>query len=130
MSLLKKGASHGYGGPRSLQCCICNCLLSKNSTSSTSSIRVFNCGHATHLHCELQEKESSSHRSSSSAGCPVCMPKKKAPRSKSKSVLAENGLLSKSSSKRYVSQGNVSLHPYESDAFENSYGSHPISRVS
>ncbi|KAM7476580.1 hypothetical protein LguiB_023823 [Lonicera macranthoides] len=128
MSLLKKGASHGYGGPRSLQCCICNCLLSKNSTSSTSSIRVFNCGHATHLHCELQEKESSSHRGSSSAGCPICMPKKKAPRCKSKSVLAENGLLSKSSSKRHVSQGNVSLHPYESDAFENSYGSHPISR--
>ncbi|KAK3007528.1 hypothetical protein RJ639_013236 [Escallonia herrerae] len=106
MSLLKKGASHGFS-PRSLLCCICSCLLSK--TSSGSTIRVFNCGHAIHLQCELQEKEAS--RSGSSAGCPICLPKKRAQRSKNKSVLAENGLVSKSLTKHQLSQGNMALPP-------------------
>ncbi|KAE8671209.1 vacuolar protein sorting-associated protein 8-like protein isoform X3 [Hibiscus syriacus] len=46
MSLLKKGASHGYA-PRNLLCCICNSLLTKNSSSLR--VPVFSCGHATHL---------------------------------------------------------------------------------
>ncbi|KAF2324949.1 hypothetical protein GH714_021817 [Hevea brasiliensis] len=71
MSLLKKGASHGYA-LRSLICCICNCLLTKGSPSFQ--IQVFSFGHATHLQCELPESDSSS--KGSLAGCPVCMPKK------------------------------------------------------
>ncbi|KAJ6328871.1 hypothetical protein OIU77_010536 [Salix suchowensis] len=69
MSLLKKGASHGYA-PRSAVCCICNCPLAKNSSFR---IRVFSCGHATHLDCELENESSSRGHLS---GCPVCMPKK------------------------------------------------------
>ncbi|KAK2993309.1 hypothetical protein RJ640_006797 [Escallonia rubra] len=95
------------------------CLLSKSSSGST--IRVFNCGHAIHLQCELQEKEAS--RSGSSAGCPICMPKKRAQRSKNKSVLAENGLVSKSVTKHQLSQGNMALPPYENDTFDSSYSS-------
>ncbi|PSS23502.1 Vacuolar protein sorting-associated protein [Actinidia chinensis var. chinensis] len=121
MSLLKKGASHGYS-PRSLLCCLCNCLLTKNSSSS--SIRVFNCGHATHLHCELQENDMSH---GESAGCPVCMPKKKGQKSRSKTVLAENGLLSKSRLRPQQGHGTISLYPHENDAFEN-YGYQQISR--
>jgi hypothetical protein len=122
MSLLKKGASHGYGGPKSLQCCICNCLLYKNSssTSSNSSIRVFNCGHATHIQCEIPEK-------GFSGGCPVCMPKKNGSRSKTKSD--NNGLVVSTKSYSKSAPGNVVVHhPHETDAFENPYSSHPISR--
>uniref|UniRef100_A0A5B7BN45 RING-type domain-containing protein n=1 Tax=Davidia involucrata TaxID=16924 RepID=A0A5B7BN45_DAVIN len=123
MSLLKKGASHGYA-PRSLLCCICNCLLTKNSSSST--VRVFNCGHATHVQCEFQENEAS-HRGSS-AGCPVCMPMKKGQRSRSKTVLSENGLVSKFLPRPRQAQGIIALHPHEGDSFENSYGFQQISR--
>ncbi|KAL7224339.1 hypothetical protein ACSBR1_025740 [Camellia fascicularis] len=123
MSLLKKGASHGYA-PRSLLCCICNCLLTKNS--SGSSIRVFNCGHATHLQCELQENETS--HTGSSAGCPVCLPKKKGQRSRSKTVLSENGLVSKPRSRPQQAHGTISLYPHESEAFENPHGYQQISR--
>ncbi|XAR49264.1 hypothetical protein NMG60_11032393 [Bertholletia excelsa] len=124
MSLLRKGASHGYA-PRSLLCCICNCLLSKYS-SSCSSVRVFSCGHANHLQCELQETEAS--QSSSSVGCPICMPKKNSQRSKSKMMLVENGLVSKLRSRSLQAHGIISSHPHESDAFENSYGYQQISR--
>nr|XP_023896614.1 vacuolar protein sorting-associated protein 8 homolog isoform X1 [Quercus suber]XP_023896615.1 vacuolar protein sorting-associated protein 8 homolog isoform X2 [Quercus suber] len=123
MSLLKKGASHAYA-PRSPICCICNCLFSKNSSSF--SIRVFNCGHATHLHCEVPENEASSRGASS--GCPVCMPKKKSHKSRNKSILAENGLVSKFSSRPQQSHGTSILHPHESDALENFYGLQQISR--
>ncbi|KAH7859043.1 hypothetical protein Vadar_030789 [Vaccinium darrowii] len=122
MSLLKKGASHGYS-PRSLLCCLCNCLLTKNSSSS--SIRIFSCGHATHLQCELQENEMSH---GSSAGCPVCMPKKKGQRSRNKALLTDNGLVSKSRSRPQQSHGTFSLYPHESDSFENPYGCEQISR--
>nr|POE52599.1 isoform 3 of vacuolar protein sorting-associated protein 8 like [Quercus suber] len=88
MSLLKKGASNAYA-PRSPICCICNCLFSKNSSSF--SIRVFNCGHATHLQCEVPENEASNRGASS--GCPVCIPKKKSHKARNKSILAENGLV-------------------------------------
>ncbi|KAF7138427.1 hypothetical protein RHSIM_Rhsim07G0000300 [Rhododendron simsii] len=122
MSLLKRGASHGYS-PRSLLCCLCNCLLTKNSSSS--SIRIFNCGHATHLQCELQENEMSH---GGSAGCPVCMPKKKGQRSRNKTLLTDNGLVSKSRSRPQQSHGTTSLYPHESDSFENPYGYQQISR--
>lgn len=123
MSLLKKGASHGYA-PRNLVCCICNSLLTKNSVSS--GIRVFNCGHASHLHCEALEIELS--RQGSSSGCPVCMPAKKSQQSKNKSVVAENGLVNKFLSRRQQPQGST-FHPHESDLSENVYGLQQISRV-
>ncbi|KAM7277027.1 hypothetical protein ACFE04_018893 [Oxalis oulophora] len=121
MSVLKKGASHGYA-PRSMLCCICNCLLTK--TSVPFRIRVFNCGHATHLQCELLENETSSR--SPSSGCPVCMPKKNSQKSKNKSVLAENGLFSKSP-RQQPTQGSP-LYSHESDPFESSYGLQQIPR--
>ncbi|EXC13672.1 Vacuolar protein sorting-associated protein 8-like protein [Morus notabilis] len=123
MSLLKKGASHGYA-PRSQLCCICNGLLAKNISSS--SIRVFSCGHATHLHCDVLENGTSS-VGSSSFGCPVCMPKKKSQRSKSKSTLVENGLVKKLLSKSQQTHGTT-VFPHEIDASDYSYGLQQISR--
>lgn len=122
MSVLKKEASHGYA-PRSLLCCICNCLLTKNSSSFQ--IRVFNCGHATHIQCELLENESSSKTNLS--GCPLCMPKKNTQRSRNKTVLAENGLVSKFSSRPQQSLGTT-LHSHESDTSDNSNGIQQLSR--
>lgn len=126
MSLLKKGASHGYA-PRSVVCCICNCLLAKNSGFR---IRVFSCGHATHLDCELLESESSS---KGLPGCPVCMPKKNAQRLRNKSALPENGLVNKVSARPQRAHGpsrewSSVLHPHE-DSLENTYGLQQISRV-
>ncbi|XP_010054136.2 vacuolar protein sorting-associated protein 8 homolog [Eucalyptus grandis] len=125
MSVLKKGASHGYS-PRSIVCCICNCLLNKNSTSST--VRVYNCGHATHIQCEITESETSSKGLSS--GCPVCLPKKKSQKSGSKSVLGENGLVSKLSSRHQQLQGANLLVSHEriNDGLDNTYGLQQISR--
>ena len=123
MSLFKKGASHGYA-PRSLVCCICNGLLTKNSVSS--GIRIFNCGHASHLHCEGLEIESSSKGSSS--GCPLCMPNQKCQQSRNKSVIADNGLVNKFSSRRQQPHGSA-IHLHESDLSENIYGHQQISRV-
>ncbi|KAM1019622.1 hypothetical protein ACFX13_041699 [Malus domestica] len=121
MSILKKGASHGYA-PRSQICCLCDCLLDKNSSSY---IRIFNCGHATHLQCEALENGASS--SSSSSGCPVCMPKKKSQRSRSKSVLPEKSLVKEFLSRTQQTHGTTS-HPHESSASENTYGLQQISR--
>lgn len=123
MSLLKKGASHGYA-PRSLVCCICNCLLTKNFVSS--GIRIFNCGHAIHLQCEVLEVESS--RKGSTSGCPVCMPNQKSMQSRNKSVIAENSLINKFSSRRQYPHGST-VHPHESDLSENMYGHQQIPRV-
>ncbi|XP_015888913.3 uncharacterized protein LOC107423794 [Ziziphus jujuba] len=122
MSLLKKGASHGYA-PRGQICCICNCPFAKNS--SNSGIRVFNCGHATHLECEILENGTSS--SGSSSGCPVCMPNKKLQRSRNKSILAENGLVKKVPIKAQSVHGTT-VHLHENDAFENAYAHQQISR--
>ncbi|XP_028795790.1 vacuolar protein sorting-associated protein 8 homolog isoform X2 [Neltuma alba] len=122
MSLLKKGASHGYA-PRSIVCCICNSLLTKNSVSS--GVRVFNCGHATHLHCEALDVDLLGRGSQS--GCPVCMPTQKFQQPKSKSVVAENGLVNKFSSRRQHSNGST-FHPHESDLSENTYGPQQTSR--
>lgn len=123
MSLLKKGASHGYA-PRSLVCCVCNCPLTKNSVSS--GIRIFNCGHAIHLQCEVSEIEESSKTSSS--GCPVCMPNQKSQQSRNKSIIAANGLVNKFSSRHQYPHGS-SIHPHDSDLSDNMYGQQQISRV-
>ncbi|KAK7389741.1 hypothetical protein VNO78_25031 [Psophocarpus tetragonolobus] len=122
MSLLKKGASHGYA-PRSPVCCICNCLLTKNSVGS--GIRIFNCGHAIHLQCEVSEIEASSKGSTS--GCPVCMPNQKSQQSRNKSIVAANGLVNKFSSRRQYPHGST-IHPYDSDLSDNMYGQQQISR--
>lgn len=121
MSVLKKGASKGYA-PQTLLCCICNCFFTKNSSSS--GIRVFNCGHAAHLQCEIQENDTSNN--SSSSGCPICVHKKKIQKTKGKMV--EQGLVSTTPSRSKRAQGATILHPHELDAFENSSGSHQISR--
>ncbi|RYR24196.1 hypothetical protein Ahy_B02g057703 isoform A [Arachis hypogaea] len=122
MSLLKKGASHGYA-PRTILCCICNGLLTKNSTSS--GIRIFNCGHASHLHCEGLEIESS--RKGSISGCPVCMPSQKPQQSRNKSAIVDNGLISRFSTRRQPPRGSP-IPPHENDLAENSYGHQQISR--
>ncbi|CAH8335200.1 unnamed protein product [Eruca vesicaria subsp. sativa] len=122
MSLLKKGASHGYA-PRSLLCCICNCPLTK--TFSTLRVRVFNCGHATHLQCEVSESEASS--SSSSSGCPVCMTKKTTQSSsKGKSFYLDYGLISTVSSSTGTSQ-RTSSYSHENEMMDHSH-SQQISR--
>ncbi|KAF6159617.1 hypothetical protein GIB67_034579 [Kingdonia uniflora] len=124
MSLLKKGASHGYA-PQNLVCCICNCFLTKES--SISGIRVFNCGHATHIQCEFPQSEALNDMNS--AGCPVCMPKKKTPRLKNKSVLTEHGLFKNSISRsQQIQGGNTVQYPYDSDPAEKQYGLQQISR--
>lgn len=125
MSLLKKGASHAYA-PRNLICCICNnFILTKNNSSTSSSIRVFSCGHATHLQCEYQDSEASS-KSTPGGGCPVCMPKKKTQTSRNKSVLVENRLVTKPLLRPQAqAQKSVVLNPYENEALENQQ----ISRV-
>ncbi|XP_057454917.1 uncharacterized protein LOC130746339 isoform X2 [Lotus japonicus] len=122
MSLLKKGASHGFA-PRNLVCCICNCLLTKNSVSS--GIRIFNCGHAIHLQCEGSEAESSSKGSSS--GCPVCLPSQKSKQSRNKLVMAENGLVNKFSSRRQHPHGST-IYLHDNDFSESTYGQQQISR--
>ena len=123
MSLLKKGASHGYA-PRSQICCICNGLLTKSL--SNTSIRVFNCDHATHLQCEALENDAS--LDSSSSGCPVCMPSKKSQRSRNKSVLVENGLVKMVSSRTHQTHG-TSVYPHDIDSSDYTYGLQQISRV-
>lgn len=125
MSVLKKGASHGYA-PRSQLCCICNCPLTKNSFGST--IRIFNCGHAAHAHCESIESGASGKDISS--GCPVCMPKK-SEKLRSKSYIGENGLVRKSLSMHSKSEGTaniVGVHENH-DSVDSSYGTQQISRV-
>lgn len=128
MSLLKKGASHGYA-PRSLLCCICNCPLTKKF--STLRVRVFNCGHATHIQCESSENETSSSSSSihvSSSGCPVCMPKKTTQSSsKGKSFYIDYGLISTVSSNTGTSQ-RASPYSHENEMTDHSH-SQQISRV-
>ncbi|GKA12539.1 vacuolar protein sorting-associated protein 8 [Tanacetum coccineum] len=121
MTLLKRGASHGHG-PRNLLCCICNCLLTKDS--STMGIRVYNCGHTSHLHCESPTKETS--RRSLSTGCPICMTKKKGARSKGKSTSVENGLVSKSLQKHKLPQGTGAIHVHENDALDRQLSRYEI----
>ncbi|KAF5201636.1 Vacuolar protein sorting-associated protein 8-like protein [Thalictrum thalictroides] len=123
MSLLKRGASHGYA-PQNLLCHICGCPLTKKS--STSGIRVFNCGHTTHLQCEFQDHGSSNRFGD---GCPVCVPKKNTRGSRSESVLIENPLVKNFVSKSQQTQGtNAVQHLHESDLVERPYGAQQIPR--
>ncbi|XP_073130734.1 uncharacterized protein [Henckelia pumila] len=123
MSLLRKGASHGYA-PRNSVCCICYSLLAKNYDSN---VRVFCCGHAMHAHCEPEENEDSFR--GISAGCPICNSRKKAtPGSTGKSVFGDNGLASKSLIRAQQTGGMQTLHPRDQhDILENSF-SHTASR--
>ncbi|KAK9068340.1 hypothetical protein SSX86_012451 [Deinandra increscens subsp. villosa] len=116
MTLLKRGASQGHG-PQSLLCIICNCLVTKDSPSITG-IRVYNCGHASHLHCEA----------ASHTGCPICMPKKNGVRSRGNSAPAENGLVSKSLPKHSLSHGSsaVQLLGQEKDAINRQISRYEI----
>ena len=123
MSLLMKGASHGYA-PRSLVCCICSSLLAKNSLDS--SIQVYSCGHATHLHCQLEGNRASF--SGTLVGCPICTPGSKARKSSGMHKLAENGLVSSSPSSMKQPRSTPLLHLHDPEFGDNSFGSHP-SRV-
>ncbi|KAJ4963919.1 hypothetical protein NE237_023858 [Protea cynaroides] len=123
MSLLKKGASHGYA-PQSLICCICSCLLTKENCDS--SIRVFNCGHASHLQCEFQENKALN--TGSFVGCPVCMPEKKYERSRSKLFVLDNGLVNNSLLSNQQAQRIIPHHSHEPEGLEKPYGLQQISR--
>ncbi|KAL3622320.1 hypothetical protein CASFOL_033731 [Castilleja foliolosa] len=125
MNLLRKGASHGYA-PRNLVCCICSSPLAKNN-SSGSGIQVFSCGHAMHLHCELQENRASF--SGTIGGCPICIPRKKAQKSSGKSTLADNGLVSGSPSRMQQARGTPAVHHFhDHEGADSQYSSHPPSR--
>ncbi|KAG9455232.1 hypothetical protein H6P81_008136 [Aristolochia fimbriata] len=124
MSLLKKGASHGYA-PQSFACCICGSILSKDA--STSSIRVFGCGHATHLQCESLENGALDKESS--LGCPICMPKKKSLRSKTKSTLVDIGRGKSFLLGTHLTHGNTAVqHSHEPELVEKPYGLQHMSR--
>ncbi|CAH9089153.1 unnamed protein product [Cuscuta epithymum] len=119
MSLLKRGASHGYA-PRSLTCCVCNFLLSRSS----SSVQIFSCGHAIHLHCELLDRGEP--LKGSQVECTVCMPRKNFHRPRSK-PMTENGLVSETLTSQQ-GHGTNALHPYDHDFIDISLGLHPVSR--
>ncbi|KAJ0479069.1 putative transcription factor WD40-like family [Helianthus annuus] len=115
MTLLKRGASHGHG-PQSLVCFICNCLVTKDSPSTTG-IRVYSCGHASHLHCDP----------ASHTGCPICMPKKKGVRSRGNLLSAESGLVSKALPKhKSQATGAVHLLPQEKDGLDRQISRYEI----
>lgn len=81
-----------------------------------------------HVLCELQESESVV--GGSSSGCPICVRRQKSKRSRSKSVLVENGLVSNVSLRSNKAPGTVTFHSQpDGDVFENVYGSNSISRV-
>lgn len=121
MGLLKKGVTHAFS-PQGSSCCICGCSLSKGSTFG---IRVFNCGHSTHLHCESEENEPSD--GCSSIGCPVCLPKKNS-NAKNKSVRAEKGLVTTSTSSAQPNKGISNIqHAHEPEIERPAL--HQMSRV-
>ncbi|PKA59981.1 hypothetical protein AXF42_Ash009665 [Apostasia shenzhenica] len=123
MGLLKKGASHAFA-PQNFICCICGLPLTKGSSSG---VRLFSCGHATHLHCETEEIDLLS--TNSATGCPVCLHKKNL-RTKGKSSVIENGLVNSSlSTSWHTLQSSSIQHSHEIDAIDKSYGLQQMSRV-
>lgn len=114
MRLLKKGASHGHG-PQSLVCCICNCLLTKDT--SASGIRVYSCGHASHLHCVPPGTRRGG------GGCPICMSKKKGIRA---TTNHEDGLVSTPFSKNKSTQGTAGVHSHETDPLDRQISRYEI----
>ncbi|OAY64110.1 hypothetical protein ACMD2_22158, partial [Ananas comosus] len=122
LSLLKKGVSHAFAS-QDFICCICNLPLTKGP--ATSGVRVFNCGHSTHLICESEQTKSS--HSDSSVGCPICLPKKNT-NARNKSINVENGLVKHQSSSLRQSQGINLQYLHEPDVAERPRGLHQIPR--
>lgn len=113
-------------------CCVCSCPLSKKNSSYLSDVRVFNCGHATHIQCELVESGNTMGEGGSLSGCPVCLPKKSdnMGRSKSSSFLqGEEGLIA-ASSRHYGRSSESSTVENHNEGSDNSYsGLQQLSRV-
>lgn len=123
MSVLKKGALHAFA-PQNLICCFCGLPLTKGSSSS--GIRVFNCGHTIHIHCHSGEIEPLN--TDSAVGCPVCQHRKN-PRARSKSALSENGLVNNFRSASQHNWGNSSSqHLHETDLIDKSHSLQQMSR--
>ncbi|OEL18589.1 Vacuolar protein sorting-associated protein 8-like protein, partial [Dichanthelium oligosanthes] len=120
LSLLKRGVCHGFA-PQTFVCCICNCSLSKEG--AISAVRLFSCGHATHLQCESEQNRSSNRESKD--GCPVCLSMSNT-QARNKSPMFENGLLKYSGAEHEVSHGIHQIH--EVDHAERSRGLQHLSR--
>lgn len=120
LSLLKRGVCHGFA-PQTFVCCICNCSLSKEG--AISAIRLFSCGHATHIQCESEQNRSSNRESRD--GCPVCLSTINM-QARNKSLMFGNGLMKHSGDKHEVSHGIHQIH--EIDHAERSRGLQQMSR--
>uniref|UniRef100_J3L970 RING-type domain-containing protein n=2 Tax=Oryza brachyantha TaxID=4533 RepID=J3L970_ORYBR len=120
LSLLKRGVCHGFA-PQTFVCCICNCSLSKES--AISAIRVFSCGHATHIQCESEQSKSSNRDSKN--GCPICLSTSNT-QALNKSPIYENGLGKHFGSESEVLHGTY--HTHETDHVERSRGLQQMSR--
>ncbi|PNT65776.1 hypothetical protein BRADI_3g02497v3 [Brachypodium distachyon] len=121
LSLLKRGVCHGFA-PQTFVCCVCNCSLSKEG--AISAVRVFSCGHATHLHCESEQSKSSNRDSKD--GCPVCLSTSNTQARNKSSIISENGLTRYSVVENEVSHGIHHVH--ETDHAERSRGLQHMSR--
>ncbi|XP_025799540.1 uncharacterized protein LOC112879491 isoform X1 [Panicum hallii] len=120
LSLLKRGVCHGFA-PQTFVCCICNCSLSKEG--AISAIRLFSCGHATHLQCESEQSRSSSRESKD--GCPVCLSTSNT-QARNRSPMVDKGLVKYSGPEHEVSHGIHQTH--EVDHAERSRGLQHMSR--
>ncbi|CAN6226951.1 unnamed protein product [Urochloa humidicola] len=120
LSLLKRGVCHGFA-PQTFVCCICNCSLSKEG--AISAIRLFSCGHATHLQCESEQSRSSNRESKD--GCPVCLSTSNT-QARNKSPMFDNGLVKYSGAELEGSHGTHQTH--EVDHAERSRGLQYMSR--
>ncbi|XP_078448390.1 transducin family protein / WD-40 repeat family protein isoform X2 [Wolffia australiana] len=122
LGLLRKGVSHAYA-PQSLTCCLCGYSLSK--LASMSSIRLFSCGHVTHLHCEPQERGAGGR--DFPGGCPLCVLKRKQIHTRDKSVKTEKTLIGDPTSWAIKRSSSVYHLHHDHDAPEKAYGT-PVSR--
>ncbi|KAF7077699.1 hypothetical protein CFC21_082223 [Triticum aestivum] len=121
LSLLKRGVCHGFA-PQTFVCCVCNCSLSKEG--AISAVRVFSCGHATHLHCESEQSKSSN--KDFKDGCPVCLSMSDTQARNKSPIIAENGLPKYPVVEHEVPYGVH--HNHETDHVERSRGLHQMSR--
>ncbi|KAL6629749.1 hypothetical protein ACP70R_029514 [Stipagrostis hirtigluma subsp. patula] len=120
LSLLKRGVCHGFA-PQIFVCCICNCSLSKEG--AISAVRLFSCGHATHLQCESEQSRSSNRESRD--GCPICLSTSNT-QARNKLPMSENGFVNYSGAENEVSHGIHHMH--EADHAERSRGLQHMSR--
>ncbi|CAM0947372.1 unnamed protein product [Alopecurus aequalis] len=121
LSVLKRGVCHGLA-PQTFVCCVCNCSLSKEG--AISAVRVFSCGHATHLQCESEQSTSSN--KDSKDGCPICLSTSNTQAQNKSPIISENGL-----SKYPVVENEVSYgihHNQETEHVERSRGLQQMSR--